>query len=109
MSEDYKISETDWKRWVHLSGDALARYQENTLLQAAKLVKGPGTPDERYRKLSKLLAQSDDTIAAVFDAQKRTRAVVQIAAALDEGIVSEDELRAFSEETRESVAAYRAK
>lgn len=107
MSE-HKLSETDWKRWVHLSERARKRLEESVLDQAAKMARGGGSPGERYAKLSKLLAQTDDVIATVFDDQKRTRAVLQIVAALDEGVVTRAELDDFSDESLAAIDAERA-
>jgi hypothetical protein len=44
-------------------------------------------------------------IAVVFDNRRRSSALIQIAAAVVRGIMSEDELNSFSEETQERVRA----
>jgi hypothetical protein len=106
MSE-HKLSETDWKRWVYIADKARKRFEERVLADAVKLAKGPGTSAERYAKLSKLLTQADDVIAAVFDDQKRTRAALQIATAVAEGVVAETELGEFSQESQAAIAAAR--
>lgn len=105
--DSYRISETDWKRWKNLADDALDRFYEKTLGDAAKLPKSGGVPKERYRKLVKLVEEAGDLLAEVFDDHSRTTAVLQIARALDHGLVTDAELKPFSQETRAAVAEVR--
>lgn len=101
--KDYRISETDWKRWVHLADDALDRFYERVLAEAGRMPKAPGSLYERYQKLKKLVENAEDVIAEVTDEQRRTSAVLQIVAALREGIITERDLKPFSQETRAAV------
>lgn len=100
---DYRISETDWKRWVHLADDVLDRHYDKVLAEAGRLPKAPGSRYERYQKLKKLVENSEDVIAEVTDEQRRTTAVLQIVAALREGLITDRDLKPFSQETRAAV------
>jgi len=74
--KDYRISETDWKRWINLIDDALDRYYDKVLAEAGRMPKAPGSLGERYQKLKKLVENAEELIAEVTDEQRRTSAVL---------------------------------
>lgn len=82
----------------------VSRCTRTLLRKRAQEVRGIAEPGgdahARYRKLFQVLRERDDVIAAVFDDQRRSNAFLQIARAAAEGILTEDEIALFSDETR---------
>ena len=95
-----QIAERDWKAWRKLSADALERFCSKILHEAGSFRDGPGSAHSRYLELFRHLRKRDDEIATVFNDQRRSNALLQIAAAVSSGIVSRDELACFSKETQ---------
>ena len=94
------IPEADWKAWRALSKEALNRFCERALNEAAELADTDGTPYERYLQMYKQLMKRDAQIADVFNDQRRSRAYQQIASAIRHRIITRAELSRFSEHTQ---------
>jgi hypothetical protein len=77
------------------------------LREAGQFAKAPGTPRERYKKLYGFMEDSEEVLDVVFNDQRRTTAAVQIAEALNRGLIDEKEIQPFSQETRELVQSLR--
>ena len=95
-----QIPEADWRHWKKTSGAALERFCEKILKKAAGFERGSGSAHARYQELFKYIKKSDDTIAEVFDNPRRSSAYIQIAKAVQAGMVEHEELSVFSEETK---------
>lgn len=100
-----QIAESDWKLWRALSKEALERYCQKILTEAASLEKGGDSAHARYLKLYRLLQRRDQEIADVFNDPRRSRACLQIALALRSRIIMRAELANFSEDTQVVVQA----
>lgn len=98
------IAERDWKQLSKLKPELLNRACQKILDEAAKIATGKGnSPHEQYLKLYKFVEQEDGTIANAFDGHRRSTAIMMIAAMYGQGMMTEEELMTFSEETREVV------
>lgn len=95
-----QIAESDWKVWRALSQQALERFCQKILTEAATLENGETSAHERYLKLFQLLERRDKEIAEVFNDPRRSTAYLQIALAARREIITKAELERFSEETR---------
>lgn len=99
-------SERDWKLLRQLAPVALERFCERVLAEAARITNAPGkTNHERYLELYKFMRAQDRDLAAAFDDRRRSNAKVKLAKIYSLGLLTEEELGAFSEETREVVLA----
>jgi hypothetical protein len=100
------LPERDWKRWQQLAPTLLNRFCDSVVASAAKFSAEDGTGHERFLALFHFIAESNLKIASVFDDRRRSKALLQIAAAVSSEIMTGEELASFSEETRERVRAF---
>ena len=99
MSRD--VPESDWKKFKTLRAAALERFCERTLAEIAKLSATPGkSSHERYGDVYRRLHDRDKELARAFNGMSRSTMIVQLAQMRALGIVSEDEMARFSEQTR---------
>ena len=56
-----------------------------------------------YLKVYALIRNRNQTMARTFNDPKRSMAIIQLANIIGEGLLTDDELKEFSAETRESV------
>lgn len=98
------IPEKDWKLLRRLAPVALERFCARVLEEAARIGTAPGrTSHERYRELYQLMRQQDRELAAAFDDHRRSTAIFKLIRIHSLGLLTEAELGAFTEETREVV------
>jgi hypothetical protein len=100
------IPERDWKVWRKLSPVVLERFCARVLEKAATFESGTGSAHSRYLRLYRYIRESDKSIAAVFNDQRRSSAYPQIAVAVREGIVTREELGTFSEDTQDVIKVF---
>jgi hypothetical protein len=101
MSEH--LPERDWKRWQQLAPILLSRFCDAVVAKSATFSARDISGHEKFLALFRFIEDSDRDIAVVFDDRRRSNAILQIAAAVLRGMMSEDELSSFSEETQERV------
>jgi hypothetical protein len=101
MSEH--LPEHDWKRWQQLAPTLLNRFCDSVVAKASDFSKGDSPGHEKYLDLFKYIGESNEDIAVVFDNRRRSSAILQMAAAVIRGIMSESELSSFSDATQERV------
>ena len=98
------IKEKDWKLLRSMKDEKLAFFCDRVFAKLDNVIKNKGTESHQaYRKLWKTLRREDDKIAAMFDDLKRSNAVRKLGAWRRYGILTDEELQQFSEETRNSV------
>lgn len=101
---EHHLPERDWKLLRKLAPLALERFCERVLSEAAAIVNARSqTSHERYLQLSKLIEAQDQDLAAAFDDHRRSMALWKLARIRSLGLLTEEELGAFSEPTRERV------
>jgi len=99
-----RIPERDWKLLSQLTPVALERFCARVLAEAARITAAPGkTSHERYLKLYKLMEKQDRDLAFAFNDHRRSTALIKTARLHALGLLTEGELGAFTEETRETV------
>ena len=102
------ISERDWKVFTRVYEVALERFCGRVLDEARKIVDDPNkTSHERYLALYKLCDRREKEIAKGFDDYRRSTALLQIAMMYHRGLITEDEFKQFSDDTRNSILALR--
>ncbi|KYZ86651.1 hypothetical protein A3Q32_15235 [Alcanivorax sp. KX64203] len=95
------IPERDWKALRSLKGEMLNEACERILRQVeSMLVDREGREHERYLELWKLLREEDEDIALMFDNLTRNHAYLKLLAMRSRGVLSDERLSRFSEETR---------
>ena len=98
------IPEADWRRFKELHSKVLERYCSLTLEEAAAVSRSSeGTAHDRYVKLFTLIKEHDQQIAKVLDDFRRSTAVMQLGLMRRMKLLTDEELSAFSEETRTRV------
>jgi hypothetical protein len=95
-----QISEPDWKLFRRLQPVALERFCERVLAELARVGAGAGTAHERYLAAYRLMRERDRELAAAFDGPRRSAAWEQLALILRAGLLTADEVAAFSDTTR---------
>jgi hypothetical protein len=99
------FTEREWKALRRIEPVALDRYCTRVLEECASLLEhAEGTAHERYHELFRLLKKRDRELAEAFDDMRRSRAVARLAAMRRLGVVSDEEMEAFSPATRDTIA-----
>jgi hypothetical protein len=98
------IPESDWKKFKKLREVALDRYCEQILREVRNLSdRERSTNHERYLELYRYIDQSDDNIARMFNDPRRSTAIAQLLGMVGADLITEEELIAFSEDTRSTI------
>lgn len=104
MSRDFP--ESDWKVFRKLREVALERFCERVLGDIGRIASnGTKSHHARYLEIYRLVEQRDEELADAFNDPRRSRAVLQLVAMHSHGLLTQDELLAFTPETRETVEA----
>ncbi len=100
-----QIKEADWKFLRQVHKEALERLSQRILLEV-ELINSDRTKGfhEKYLEIWAVLKRRDKQMAQAFDGLRRSTAWTQLASMKALGVVTEDELARFSQETREIVA-----
>jgi len=95
------IAEKDWRRLRAKRDDKLNRACENILSRVkAAFPEQPSGNHAAYLAIWDLIHEGDAGIGEMFDDLKRSTAVFKLAAWHRHGLLSEDELKEFSDETQ---------
>ncbi len=96
--------ESDWKKFTKLKKVALERFCESVLDESRVLCEQQElTAHKRYSELYKFIQKRDKELGRAFDGHSRSRADQQLRNMYNRGLVTDDELSKFSEETRNLV------
>ncbi len=105
MSGD--ISERDWKVFRQIHPVARDRFCEHVLSEIGRASSASGqSAHQRYLKVFELLSDKDKQLAALFDNPRRSRAREQLSMIASAGLLTDEELSRFTEETRKSISVY---
>ncbi len=97
----HEIKEFDWKVLKRLHPVALERYCERVLTEIGSAKNDDARNfHERYLSIFKIVERRDREMARIFDDLKRSRALTMLAQMCSVGLLTEDEISAFSPETR---------
>lgn len=99
-----RIPERDWRELKRVRAELLERFCARVLEEVAAAARGTGgTAHERYLRVSKLIDERDDELAGAFNDFRRSTAEMQLFTMRRIGLLTDDDLDGFSEETRERV------
>jgi hypothetical protein len=102
MSRD--IPEPDWKVFRQLSRIALDRYCQRILDEIALIATDTKeTAHERYGKIFEVVQQRDRTIAEAFDGMRRSTAILQLLIVCSHGLLTDEEIGKFTQNTRDVI------
>jgi len=98
------MQESEWKRFRQLHVVALNRFCEKVLQEISQITAdATKSPHERYLQIFKVLRERDRVVADAFDDLRRSTALMQLAIIYAQGLINDDELRDFTQETRDAV------
>ena len=99
-----KIPEKDWKKLRSLKDAALNIACERILLKIGALIEERGANSHQYYlKLWKIIRSEDKEIALMFDDLKRSTAIFKLAMWKNNGLLSGDDFKEFTDETQERI------
>jgi hypothetical protein len=98
------IPESDWRHFKRVHQVLLERFCERTLDDLRAMLRATeGSAHEQYRRAYKLLEVRDQELARAFDDFRRSTAIMQLVIMRRMGLLSDDELSVFSEQTQQIV------
>ncbi len=98
------ISEKDWKVLRSLKDEKLAKFCDAVFEKVGTIIANKGTESHKaYLELWSVMRDEDEKLGAMFDDLKRSNAVRKLGVWRHYGMLSDEELARFSDETRESV------
>lgn len=101
-----EIKESEWKRLRKLETVALERFCTRILREAGDVcVQRSKTAHERYLQLYRLLLDRDAEMARAFNDLRRSTALARLLNMTALGLLANDELSGFSEETQDLIRA----
>lgn len=104
----YDIPESDWKTFRKLRELALDRFCAGVLREAAGLAAGPQPSNyDAYMRLYRLLDERDDELGGMFNDPRRSTAILQLSCMCRAGLITEEELATFGDDTRQKVTQLR--
>ncbi len=99
-----KISESDWKCFKRVHGILLERFSQRFLDELAGIMDAPDeSAHDRYRRVVALTSERRRECGRLFHDFRRSTAMIQLIAMRSAGLLSDDDLKEFSEETRTQV------
>ena len=103
-----RISESDWKLFRRLKPLALERFCQRALAELVVIASDSSKScHERFLKVFKQLQERNLELAAAFDDLRRSSALLQLSRVQWLGLLTDEELAEFSDETRRVVAGCR--
>lgn len=95
------IPESDWRRFKEVHAKLLERYCSSVLKEVAAASQSTeGSPHDRYLKVVKLIDDRDKELGNAFNDFRRSTAVMQLGILRRMGLLTDQELGLFSEQTR---------
>ena len=100
------MEEWEWRKLRDLKDTALERFCGLALAEIGKMLSAPGgSAHERFLSLYRLIHRQNEQIADAFDGLRRSTAERQLSAMRRLGLVTDEELAAFSDKTRITIEA----
>lgn len=99
-----QIPESDWRQFKRVHQMLLERFCERTLEELGAILRArEGSAHERYRRAYRLLEERDEESAQAFDDFRRSTAIMQLTIMRRMGLLGDEELNAFSQQTQQWV------
>ena len=100
------IREKDWKIIRSMKDRVLNLACDRTLAKVSRIIENEADPAHaRYLELWKILTSEDEDIAIMFNGLKRSNAITKLAKWKFHGLITDDDMKSFSQETREKVGS----
>lgn len=100
------IPESDWRRFKEVRAKLLERYCDRVLEEVSAASRtAEGSAHDRYLNVYTIVKQRDKQLANAFDDFRRSTAVMQLGIMRRMGLLTDEELRLFSEQTQAQVEA----
>ena len=98
---DRNIPEADWRQFKRVFPVLMERFCQRVLDDLAKLLRvGGSTAHDQYLRIYVLIQERDKDLGDAFDDFRRSTAILQLLKMRRLGLLSEEELSEFSEETQ---------
>jgi hypothetical protein len=98
------IPESDWKKLRSLKDITLQRACDRILGRIAEVAESRGSEShEAYKKIWNIMDREDRQLAEMFDDLKRSTGLFKLALWWENGILTDEELSQFSEETQNKI------
>lgn len=98
------IPESDWRHFKRLHQVLSERFCRGVIEELGALLQTKeGSAHERYRRAYQLLQERDEELARAFNDFRRSTAVLQMMLMRRMGLLADEELAVFSQETQEMV------
>jgi hypothetical protein len=99
-----QINEPDWQVFRRLQPIALERFCERILAEIGRIAADDRkNSHERYLAVYKLIHERDKQLADAFNDSRRSRASIQLGLMRFHGLVTDEEMARFSQDTQERV------
>jgi hypothetical protein len=100
-----QFKEADWKILSHLRKDALERLCQQILSEIASINTNQAlSAHQRYLDIFELIQRRDKDIARAFNDHRRSTALSELLAIRSLGLLTPEEFKQFSQETRDTVS-----
>lgn len=98
------IPEKDWKVLRSLKDEKLAKFCDAVFEKVGTIIANKGTESHKaYLELWSLIRDEDEKLGAMFDELKRSNALRKLGVWRHYGVLSDEDLALFTDETRDSV------
>jgi hypothetical protein len=98
------IPESDWKQFKKVHGILLERFSDKALTDLGAVAKTTeGTAHDRFLRAWKLINERNEDMAHTFDDFRRSTAVMQLGIMRRMGLLTDEELKFFSETTQAQI------
>jgi hypothetical protein len=99
-----QIKESDWKLLRQLHSEALERFCQQILLEIERINSDRVKSfHQKYLDIYEVLHRRDKEVTQTFDDLRRSTAFIHLASMKGRGLLTENELLRFSQETRDVV------
>ena len=101
------IPESDWKKIRDMKNEILSISCNQIFEKVDNIsIKREGKEHEAYLKLWKLINRENEEISIMFDDLKRSTAILKLASWKRNGLISDERMSEFTDETQQSVELF---
>jgi len=97
------IKESDWKVFRRLNSVALERYCQRVLEEVKLATACNDSYHDCYLRVYRLIQDRDETMARAFNDLRRSTALMRLVNIINEGLLTDEELKQFSQELQSRI------